>query len=163
MKKWWLGKDFVKALTSFIILSIIVIAVSSYFVYNSKLIGPVFLFLGYISLFFLRFFKIDIKSIYPDIVFGATDNFVLVFAATLGATFAGVAGAIIGGIAGNTLTDGFAGLVEGHIANRMQRQKIRHNRTALSTMLGKMTGCLFGAGIGLIFLWLISLVWFSPS
>ena len=151
-------RGFAKSITSLIILSIIVIAVSSYFVFNEGLIGPIFLFLGLVSLIFLKFFKIDFKSIYPDMAFGFIDNGVLVFAAVLGASYAGVMGAIIGGAAGNTITDGFGGLIEGRIAEKMRKHKIDDKRTSLSSMLGKMSGCLFGAGIGLILVWLIKLL-----
>ena len=152
------GNKLVKAITSFIILSIIVVAISFYFVFNNKLIGFIFLGLGLISLLFLKFFKIEFNSVYPDIVFGAIDNGVLIFAAVLGGAYAGVAGAIIGGAAGNTITDGVGGLFEGHIAEHQRKYKIDNSRTALSTCLGKMTGCLFGAGAGLIVVWLISLI-----
>ena len=147
-----------RAITSFIILSIIVIAVSSYFVFEEKLIGPAFLVLGIISLLFLKFFKIKIKSIYPDIIFGVIDNGVLVFAAIIGGNFAGVIGAVIGGAAGNTITDGIGGLFEGHIAEHQRKYRIDNLRTSLSSSLGKMSGCLFGAGVGLILAWFISLI-----
>ncbi len=150
-------KTFVEALIGMIILSVIIIAVSSYFIFNTLLIGPIFLVLGFISLIFLQFFKIKIGEIYPDMVFGIIDNGVLVFAAILGGQVAGVLGAIIGGVAGNTITDGIGGLFEGHIAEK-QRSKFEARRTALSSSLGKMSGCLFGAGIGLIILWLIGLL-----
>jgi|TARA_Y100000310_G_C20694343_1_gene824419 hypothetical protein len=150
--------NLIKAIISFIILSIIVIAVSSYFVFNKKLIGPIFLILGLLSLILLRFLNIKIKSVYPDIIFGLIDNGVLIFAAVLGGIYAGVIGAIIGGAVGNTITDGLGGLFEGHIAQNQRKYKIDNLRTALSTMLGKMTGCLFGAGIGLVLVWLISLI-----
>ncbi|RLE44002.1 hypothetical protein DRJ22_06300, partial [Candidatus Woesearchaeota archaeon] len=61
---------FFKALTSFIILSLVVVAVSAYFVFDSKLIGPVFLVLGIVSLIFLKIAKINLASVYPDMVFG---------------------------------------------------------------------------------------------
>jgi len=144
-------------LTSFIILSVIIIAVSSYFVFDKKLIGPAFLVLGVMNVIFLIFFKIELRSVYPDIIFGFMDNGVLVFAAVMGGNYAGVVGAIIGGAAGNTITDGIGGLFEGHIAEHQREYKIDNLRTAISTSLGKMTGCLFGAGIGLILVWLISL------
>jgi hypothetical protein len=151
-------RGLMKAITSFAILSIIVIAVSSYFIFDKKLIGPAFLALGGINLVFLKIFKIKIKSVYPDIVFGAIDNGVLVFLAVLGGRYAGVFGAVIGGAAGNTITDGIGGLFEGHIAENQRKYKIDNLRTALSTMLGKMIGCLFGAGIGLTLVYLISLI-----
>ena len=148
--------NLIKALTSFVILSIIVIAVSAYFVYDKKAIGFAFLFLGLFSLVFLWFFKINVKSVYPDIIFGVIDNGILVFAAIVGASYAGIAGAIIGGAAGNTITDGIGGLFEGYIAEHQRKYKINNLRTALSTMLGKMAGCLFGAGGGLILAWLFA-------
>jgi len=153
------GGLFLKALVSFIILSIIVIVVSLYILDKINLIiGFAFLGLGIISLIFLKIFKIKINSIYPDIIFGLIDNGVLVFAAVLGGYFAGVIGAIIGGVAGNTITDGAGGLFEGRFAEKQRKKNIKTDRTALSASLGKMTGCLFGAGIGLIILWLINLI-----
>jgi len=150
-------KTFLEALISVAILSAIIIAVSSYFIFNSKLIGPTFLLLGFISLIFPLFFKIKISEIYPDFVFGFIDNGVLVFAALLGGHVAGVVGAIIGGAAGNTITDGVGGLFEGHLAEK-RRSKFKSNRNALSSSLGKMSGCLFGAGVGLILVWLMGVI-----
>ncbi len=146
-----------KAVFTFLILSIIVVAVSMYFVLDNKLIGPAFLILGLISLIFLKVVGIKLKAVYPDMVFGAIDNGVLVFAAVLGGTYAGIAGAIIGGAAGNTITDGVGGLFEGYLAQHQRSLKIDNLRTAMSSMLGKMAGCLFGAGAGLILVWLISI------
>ncbi len=150
--------SFLQAISSWIILSIIVIAVSAYFVFDSFWIGPAFIGLGIISLIFLGFFKIPLKSVYPDMIFGAIDNGVLIFAAVLGGAYAGVAGAIVGGAAGNTITDGLGGLFEGYVAQNQRKFKIDNERTPLSTMLGKASGCLFGAGAGLIIVWLIQLV-----
>jgi hypothetical protein len=147
-----------KSLVSFVIISILVIGVSVYFVFDEKLIGPAFLVLGLITMIFLKIFKIKLHSVYPDIVFGIVDNGVLVFAAVLGGVYAGVIGAIIGGAAGNTLTDGIGGLLEGYVAEKLRTKKLKEERTALSTMLGKIIGCLFGAGLGLIIVWLISLI-----
>lgn len=144
---------FIKALTTFIILSIIVVAVSMYFVFDNQLIGPAFLGLGVISLIFLKIVKIEFNSVYPDMVFGFIDNGVLVFAAVLGGAYAGIAGAIIGGAAGNTITDGIGGLFEGYVAQHQRKFDIDNLRTTMSSMLGKMVGCLFGAGIGLILVW----------
>jgi len=153
-------KRFWKGLISFVILSVIVVAVSLYFVSDNKLIGPVFLFVGVINLIFLKFLKIEIKTIYPDIIFGAIDNGVLIFAAIIGGAHAGIVGAVIGGAAGNTITDGIAGLFEGHMAEKLRRNKVKDERNAISASLGKMAGCLLGAGLGLILVWLISV--FSP-
>lgn len=150
--------NFFKAITTWIILAIIVISVSAYFVLNETWIGPIFILMGLLSLLLLKSFKIKIETVYPDLVFGAIDNGVLIFAAVLGGAYAGVAGAIIGGAAGNTLTDGIGGLFEGHVAQNQRKYKIDNSRTPLSTMLGKITGCLFGAGAGLILVWFIRMV-----
>lgn len=158
MKK---GKDnstFLRAVTNLIILSIIVVAVSFYFVFNNKLIGPAFLLMGVANIFFLKITKIKLKHIYPDLVFGFVDNGVLVFGVLLGGTFGGVPGAIIGGVAGNTITDATGGLFEGYVSEKLVKGKFEIKRTALSSSLGKMTGCLFGAGVSLTAIWLISLV-----
>ncbi len=156
--KGFRGYKFWKALTSFLIFAIIVVAVTFAFVYNQVWIGPAFIVLGLLNLLILKLFKIEFKSIYPDLIFGIIDNGVLVFAAVLGGKVAGIAGAIIGGAAGNTITDGIGGLFEGHLAEHQKQYQIDNHRTALSTSFGKMAGCLFGAGIGLLLVWLISLI-----
>ena len=151
-------KSFKDAIISFLLLSIIVIGVSYYFVYNNAIIGPIFILLGLLNLVFLKFYKITIASVYPDIIFGFIDNGVLVIMAIIGGLIAGVAGAIIGGAAGNTITDGLGGLFEGYTAEKLRGKEIAEKRTAISSTLGKMTGCLFGAGIGLIMVWLIKII-----
>ena len=153
MKKKGNKHSFVQALTSFLILSIIVFTVSYYFVSKNGLIGTVFIFLGFVTLAVLKFFKIKIKTVYPDLIFGLIDNGVLVFTAVIGGQIAGILGAIVGGAAGNTVTDGIGGLFEGHIAENQRKYKIENWRNSLSTSLGKMAGCLFGAGIGLLIVW----------
>ena len=150
--------NFLNAITKFIILSIIIIGVGSYLVFNQKLIGPIFLTLGLMNLLFLKFFKIKLKTIYPDLIFGFVDNSVLVFAAILGGKIGGVFGAVVGGAVGNTITDGFGGLFEGKMAEKLRDRKIEYKRTALSSSLGKMTGCLFGGGTSLTIIYLISLI-----
>ena len=152
------GSNLTKALISFLILSIVIFAVSMYFVFQKSLIGFAFLFMGILVTILLRIFKIKIKEVYPDIIFGMIDNGILVLVAVLGGIYAGVTGAIIGGVAGNTLTDGIGGLFEGHIEEKLRKKNINEKRTSLSTMLGKIIGCLYGAGIGLILVWLISLI-----
>lgn len=146
-----------KSIFSFIILSILVISVSAYFISNEAYIGPSFLILGVIAIFFLHSYGFKLESTFPDIIFGAIDNGILVFAAIIGGAYAGVFGAVIGGAAGNTLTDGLGGLAEGYMAEKLRKKNINDKRTSLSTMLGKIIGCLFGAGVGLIIVWLIKL------
>jgi len=150
--------SFAKAFISFLTLSIVVVAVAFYFVYNEAWIGPMFFALGILNLIILYLFKISLKEVIPDMIFGMIDNGVLVFAAVLGGTIAGIPGAIIGGAAGNTITDGIGGLFEGHVAEKQRQSKVNNLRTALSTSLGKMAGCLFGAGIALLIVWGIRLI-----
>jgi hypothetical protein len=154
---------FTTAFFNFVILALIIMGVSWYFVFNEAMVGPVFLLLGLVNLGFLKYNKIELHSVYPDIVFGAIDNGVLVLAAVFGGELAGVAGAIIGGAAGNTITDGIGGLFEGHIAEDKRNSKFENQRTALSSSLGKMAGCLFGAGLGLVFIWAIKFTYFGFS
>ncbi len=144
--------NFLNALASLIILSIIVIGVSSFFVKKELETALSFLVLGVVNIVIIKYFKIDLDSVYPDMVFGFIDNGVLVFAAIIGGYFAGVVGAIIGGAAGNIITDGIGGLFEGYMEEKMRKHKkvVVSLRTSLSSSLGKMAGCLFGAGIGLL-------------
>ena len=95
-KKGIKNHKLLKASTSFVLFSIVVVAITFYFVYKAAWIGPAFIGLGLLNLIILKIFKIDWKSIYPDFIFGLIDNGVLVFAAVLGASVAGVPGAIIG-------------------------------------------------------------------
>ena len=147
-----------KAITSFVTLSIIVIAVGIYFVTRDGLIGPSFLALGGLSLLFLKFLKIKIKPIRPDLAFGFADNFIMTFAVIVGGIIGGIPGAIIGGVTGNTITDGIGGFLEGYISERLTKGKFEKKRTALSSSLGKMIGCMFGAGIGLTIAHFVGLI-----
>lgn len=135
-----------------LILSIIIFAVSAFFVYNAKLIGFILVGLGVLCLLSLVPFRIKIKSIRPDILFGLIDNGVLAILAVFGGRIAGTTGAIIGGVVGNALTDGIAGIFEGYAAEKMRAKKASEERTMLGSAVGKMAGCLFGAGTVLIVL-----------
>lgn len=142
--------NFVSAVVSIIILCVIIFTVSAYFIYNSNLIGLVILGLGILCLLSLIPFKISITSIWPDIVFGLIDNGVLAILAIFGGEMAGVVGAVIGGVVGNAITDGIAGIFEGYVAEKMRHNNISDHRTMLGSAVGKMTGCLLGAGAVLI-------------
>ena len=67
-----------------------------------------FNFLALLCIVSLIPFKIKLRSIQPDIVFGLIDNGILAIFAIFGGHFAGVAGAILGGVVGNAITDGIA-------------------------------------------------------
>ena len=131
-------------------LCIIIFAVSAFFIYDAKLIGLIIFGLGLLCLASLTFFNILIKNVWPDIVFGLIDNGILAIMAVTGGEIAGVAGAIIGGVVGNAITDGIAGVFEGHMAERLRESKISEVRTMLGSAIGKMAGCLLGAGVVLI-------------
>ncbi|KKP94131.1 MAG: hypothetical protein US00_C0003G0055 [Candidatus Nomurabacteria bacterium GW2011_GWF2_36_126] len=120
-------------------LCIIIFAVSAFFISDAKIIGWAVLALGLFCLVSLEFFKIPIKNVWPDIVF-----------AVIGGSIAGVAGAIIGGVVGNAITDGIAGVFEGDMAERLRESNISESRTMLGSSVGKMAGCLLGAGVVLI-------------
>jgi len=143
-------KHFILAVINIIVLCIIIFAVSLYFIYDSHLIGPVILGLGILCLLSLIPFKVSINTIWPDIVFGLIDDGILAILAIFGGKIAGVAGAVIGGVVGNAITDGIAGIFEGHVAERMRKKNISEERTMLGSAVGKMAGCLLGAGVVLI-------------
>jgi hypothetical protein len=126
-----------------------------FFVYNEKLIGFILIGLGLLSLLSLIPFGIKVGSLKPDILFGVIDNGVLTIMAVFGGHIAGVAGAIIGGVVGNALTDALAGMFEGYSAERMRENNHKEERTIISSSIGKMAGCLFGAGIVLIIMMLL--------
>lgn len=136
-----------------VVLSAVILA-SITFIDEKKLIGAIFLFLGLAHILVLNFLeKSSYKAVLPDIVFGIVDNGLLVVGAVIGAEFAGIFGAVIGAAAMNAITDGIAGLFEGIAVEHLRSQKIRQKRTALTTSIGKMAGCLIGAGAILILFW----------
>jgi len=142
--------NFFLAVINIIVLCAVIFVVSLYFIYDSKFIGLVVLGLGVLCLFSLIPFKISINTIWPDIVFGLIDNGVLAILAIFGGEVAGVIGAVIGGVVGNAITDGIAGLFEGYVAEKMKKKFIFDQRTMLGSAVGKMAGCLLGAGVVLI-------------
>jgi len=158
MKKRLYKGSIIKALFSFLFLTILVIAVGAYFVFDKALVGPAFLGLGVISVIFLRIMNIRISRMSPDLIYGFIDNGVMVFAAIIGGNFGGVSGAVIGGVAGNTITDGIGGFAEGYISENFNHKKSENKRTALSSSLLKMTGCMFGAGTSLTLIYIFSLI-----
>lgn len=141
---------FISAVINIIILCLVIFAVSIYVIYDSELIGFVVFGLGILCLISLIPFRISIRTICPDIVFGLIDNGILAILAILGGEIAGVVGAVIGGVVGNAMTDGIAGIFEGYMAENIRKRNIPDQRTILGSAVGKMAGCLLGAGIVLI-------------
>ena len=109
-------------------------------------IGPVVLALTLVPLLGLLFARRSFKGAIPDLIFGSIDTGILVVPALCGGILYGVAGAIAGGVIGDALTDGIAGFFEGSIAKWLREKDIEESREPITTSLGKMAGCLFGAG-----------------
>jgi hypothetical protein len=133
----------VLSILNVLVLCIIVSAVSIFFIYQTAVIGFVLVALSVLCLFSLKLFQINISSTKPDVIFGIIDNGILAVMAVYGGEIAGVAGAIAGGVVGNAITDGIAGIFEGYWAER----SMQDHRTVLGSAVGKMSGCLLGAGI----------------
>jgi len=148
-------QSLIPAVTSVIIISLVVVGAISFAIHNSKLIGPTIILLGLIPWIPLRLSGRTITSTGADIIFGAIDTGILGILALIGASFAGVLGAIVGGAVGDSITDGFAGLFEGRVAEYLRKHGIEESRTPLSSSMGKMSGCLIGVGIVLTVAWSI--------
>lgn len=144
-----------KSIISVVTLSIVVIAVVCFLVYNKILIGPVLIGLGFLPWIPLKISRRSIRSVGADIIFGIVDTGFLGVAALIGANFAGTFGAIVGGAVGDAITDSVAGLFEGKVAEVLRRHGIEEARTPLSSSMGKMSGCLLGIGITLTIAWTI--------
>ena len=127
-------------------LCITITAVSIAFIDNNEWMGIVLIILAFLCLVSLIPFKINLKSALPDIFFGIIDNGILAILAIFGGHFAGVTGAILGGVVGNAITDGIAGIFEGQMAERLRVRLVAEERTMLKSAVGKMAGCLLGAG-----------------
>jgi hypothetical protein len=145
-----MSKKFIIAMIKVVTLCIIIFTLSAIFIKKAEIIGWVVLSLGLLCIASLEFFKISVKNVWPDIIFGLIDNGILAILAVVGGSIAGVAGAIIGGVVGNAITDGIAGVFEGHMAEKLRESNISESRTMLGSSVGKMAGCLLGAGIVLI-------------
>lgn len=140
-------QKFILSILNIVTLCIIITTISVFFINNTRWIGIVLIILTALCLLSLLLFKIKLRSIQPDFIFGLIDNGVLAVLAIFGGRFAGVAGAILGGVVGNALTDGIAGIFEGYSAEKLRNRLISEERTMLKSAVGKMAGCLFGAGV----------------
>jgi hypothetical protein len=138
------------SIVNILTLCIIIGAVSFYSIDHSEWTGIILILLSVICVVSLLPFKIKLKSLKPDIIFGLIDNGILAVMAIFGGHFAGVAGAVMGGVVGNAITDGIAGIFEGRSAEKLRQQLIPEERTMLKSAVGKMAGCLLGAGIILL-------------
>jgi hypothetical protein len=133
---------------------ILIILVLGFFMEYKPLIGPVFLVLGLVTLIPLwagEHFRLE--SSFCDILFGLIDNGIFIIAALIGADLAGILGAIVGGAVGNAISDAVGGIFEGEFASFMKKRGIPQERTALHSSIGKLAGCLFGAGLVLLVVW----------
>ncbi len=110
-------------------------------------IGPIVLGLAVIPLLGLLMARRSFVGAIPDLVFGAIDTGLLTIPALWGGVLFGVAGAIAGGVIGDALSDAIAGFFEGSIAERLRSVGIEESREAVTTALGKMSGCLLGSGL----------------
>lgn len=143
-------KRFFLSLINVLTLSVILVAVSIYFLESAQWIGLVLIILALLCLLSLIPFKIDLKTVLPDILFGVIDNGILAVLAIFGGHFAGVTGAILGGVVGNAVTDAIAGIFEGYSAEKLRQEQVSEERTMLKSAVGKMAGCLLGAGVVLV-------------
>lgn len=150
-------QKFILSIVNISALCIIIAAVSVFFVNNARWVGLALIFLAILCVLSLLPFKVRLNEIKPDIIFGVIDNGILAIMAIFGGHFAGVAGAILGGVVGNAITDGIAGIFEGYSAEKLRLQLISEERTMLKSAVGKMAGCLFGAGMVLAVASLINL------
>lgn len=122
--------------------------------------GPWILVLAVIPVLGLAFSRRLSRRALPDVCFGAVDTGMLVLPALFGSRFFGVAGAVAGAVIGDALTDAVAGFFEASIAEWLKARHFEESRERITTSLGKMTGCLLGAGVTLT---LAQLLGFYPS
>jgi len=151
-----LKKDnLITAGVNIIVLTMIVLLVSYFFVAQKIIIGPILIAGGILSLLPLYLSRVPIQAVKAEIWFGIIDNGILAIFALSGAELFGILGAIVGGLVGNAITDGLAGLFEGYQWQKMSRLKIKSQRTILTVAIGKFSGCLLGGGIVLTMAWSI--------
>ncbi len=147
LKIKYMNNKFFLAIINILTLCIIIGVISVFLLNDGYWIGPVLILLSLLCLISLLPFKIKWKSTLPDIYFGLIDNGILAIMAIFGGHFGGVTGAILGGVVGNAITDGIAGIFEGYSAEKLRLQAVSEERTMLKSAVGKMAGCLLGAGV----------------
>ncbi len=126
----------------------VMIAVCGILVLHFRLpIGPVAIIIGVIPIMVVRASGRPLSATIPDIVFGSIDTGMLAILAVWGGVSYGIVGAIVGGVIGDALTDSIAGFFEGYISEFLRSHGIAESREAVTTSLGKMSGCLLGSGM----------------
>lgn len=142
----YMNKRFLLSIVDILGLCVVIAAVTFMFMNHNQWIGPMLIVLGILCILSLLPFGVKIKSALPDVLFGVIDNGILAMMAIFGGHFGGIAGAVLGGVVGNAITDGIAGIFEGYIAEKFDRRDIANHRSMLKSAVGKIAGCLFGAG-----------------
>ena len=92
------------AILNIIILTVIILLVSYFFVIQKRIIGPIIILLGIISILPLFLFKVPLRILKAEILFGLIDNGILAIFALSGAELFGILGAIVGGLVRNAIT-----------------------------------------------------------
>lgn len=135
-----------------VILLSCILFISGYFTLklNSIFIPLILLLISLLPLSTSLLLRVNIKQQIPDFIFGAIDTGLLTIPALIGGSIFGVIGAIVGGVIGDAVTDSIAGFFEGSIAEWLREKGIEESREALTSSLGKMTGCLAGSGLVLL-------------
>ena len=134
-----------------VIFSIVTVIIAFFSMRLGRFVSIIIFGLGLLPILIAYIFKINLKKILPDIIFGLIDNILLIIPAIIGAELFGAAGALAGAVVGNAVSDGIAGLFEGSISEWLNIKGIDSKRTLLGSSLGKMSGCLL-IGIFLIFI-----------
>lgn len=143
-------KRFLLSVFNVLGLCVVVTVVTLMFVNQHQWMGIILILLGVVCIMSLLPFGIKIRSAIPDILFGVIDNGILAIMAIFGGHFGGIVGAILGGVVGNAITDGIAGIFEGYAAEKFDRKDVTNHRSMLKSAVGKMSGCLLGAGTVLL-------------
>ena len=133
-----------------ILLSTFITFIAFYSMRLGRFVSLIIFTLGFIPILIAYFLKIDLKKMLPDIIFGFTDNLILIIPTIIGAELFGAAGALAGAIVGNAVSDAIAGYFEGNLSEFLHSKGIDATRTVLGSSLGKMSGCLL-VGVFLIF------------
>ena len=138
-----------EALIHVAVISLILITFA-YFYSSNRFIGLILIGLGFLPLISLKLAKHKIKETISEIVFGIANTGLVTLFALFGFKIIGIFGAIIGVAIGDSITEGFSGILEGEVAEILKRYKIREKINPLNSSLGKMAGALFGGGIVLL-------------